>query len=143
MIPSSIGSAKHRCRCPGIRRVKGVSEKYVKRVRRFVDFLGEHRAICRKAISASPAFDRHVITFQDWLRQHRGITERTIDRHDRMVMRLLPALGGRPRSWNAQLIVDSILMQTNLASLAHVKTMATALRGYLRFLAACGVKART
>ena len=123
--------------------MKGVSEKYVKRVRRFVDFLGEHRAICRKAISASPAFDRHVITFQDWLRQHRGITERTIDRHDRMVMRLLPALGGRPRSWNAQLIVDSILMQTNLASLAHVKTMATALRGYLRFLAACGVKART
>lgn len=131
--------ARHRCGCPGTRRVKGVSVKYVKRVRRFIDFLGEHGAIRRKAISASPAFDRHVITFQGWLRQHRGITERTIDRHGRMIMRLLPALGGRPRSWNAQLIRDSILVQTNLVSLAHVKTMATALRGYLRFLAARGL----
>ena len=28
--------ARHRCRCPGIRREKGVSGKYVRRVRRFV-----------------------------------------------------------------------------------------------------------
>jgi hypothetical protein len=130
--------ALHRCRCPGIRRVKGVSKKYVRRVRRFVAFLGKQGTLQRKTAIASPASGWRVIEFQDWLRHHRGITERTIDRHGRMVMRLLPALGGRPRSWNAQLIRDVILVETKQVSLAHVKTMATALRGYRRFLAAQG-----
>ena len=40
--------ARHRCRCPGIRREKGVSEKYVRRVRRFVEFLGERGIVQRK-----------------------------------------------------------------------------------------------
>lgn len=69
--------ARHRCRCPGIRREKGVSEKYVRRVRRFVEFLGEHGIVRRKAKDAAPIFDRRVLEFQDWLRQHRGITELT------------------------------------------------------------------
>ena len=89
--------ARHRCRCPGIRREKGVSEKYVRRARRFVEFLGERGIVRRRAKSAVPMFDRRVVEFQDWLRQHRGITELTIGRHGRMVMRLLPALGSRPR----------------------------------------------
>jgi integrase/recombinase XerD len=131
--------ARHRCRCPGIRRVKGVSAKYVRRARRFVEFLGERGIVRRKPKSTSPAFDRHVIEFQEWLRQHRGITELTIGRHGRMVMRLLPALGRRPRSWDAQLVRDVILAETKRASLAYVKTMTMALRGYLRFLGARGL----
>jgi integrase/recombinase XerD len=131
--------ARHRCCCPGIRRVKGVSAKYVRRARRFVEFLGEHGIVRRKPKSTSPAFDPHVIEFQEWLRQHRGITELTIGRHGRMLMRLLPALGRRPRSWDAQRIRDVILAETKRASLAYVKTMAMALRGYLRFLGARGL----
>lgn len=131
--------ARHRCRCPGIRREKSVSEKYVRRVRRFVEFLGELGIVQRKAKVASPVFDRRVIEFQDWLRQHRGITELTIGRHGRMVMRLLPALGSRPRSWTAQLIRDVIVAEAKRVSLAYVKTMAMALRGYLRFLGARGL----
>ncbi len=60
--------------------------------------------------------DRRVVEFQDWLRQHRGVTELTIDRHGRMVMRLLPALGIRPRSWNAQLIRNVIIAETKRVS---------------------------
>jgi integrase/recombinase XerD len=130
---------RHRCRCPGIRRVKGVSEKYVKRARRFVEFLSERGIVRSKPKSTSPAFDRHVIEFQEWLRQHRGITELTIGRHGRMVMRLLPALSRKPRSWDAQLIRDVILAETRRVSLAYVKTMTMALRGYLRFLGARGL----
>jgi Transposase IS66 family len=121
---------RHRCRCPGIRQVKGVSEKYVKRAPRFVEFLSERGIVRSKPQSTSPAFDRHVIEFQEWLRQHRGITELTIGRHGRMVMRLLPALSRKPRSWNAQLIRDVILAETRRVSLAYVKTMTMALRGY-------------
>ena len=129
---------RHRCRCPGNRRAKGVSEKYVTRVRRFVEFLGERGLVQRKAKIIPPAVDRRVIEFQDWLRQHRGITELTIGRHGRMIMRLLPALGSRPRSWDAQLIRSVIVAETKQVSIAYVKTMAMALRGYLRFLGTRG-----
>jgi site-specific recombinase XerD len=131
--------ARHRCRCPGIRRDQRVSDKYVRRVRRFVEFLGERGMVQRRTTSTVPMFDRRVVEFLDWLRQHRGISERTIDRHGRMIMRLLPSLGGRPRSWNAKLVRDAILAERKLASIAYLKTMITALRGYLRFLGAQGL----
>lgn len=96
--------ARHRCRCRGIRRERGVSVKYVSRVRRVIEFIGERGIIQRKPKPALPTPHRRMVEFQDWLRQHRCVTELTIDRHGRMVMRLLPALGISPRSWNAQLI---------------------------------------
>jgi integrase/recombinase XerD len=131
--------ARHRSRCPGIRREKHISDKYARRVRRFIEFLGERQLVRCKATRAAPVLDRRVSEFQHWLRQHRGISERTIDRHGRMVMRLLPALGNRPRSWDAQLIREVIIAETKQVSRAHVKTMAMALRGYLRFLGAHGL----
>jgi integrase/recombinase XerD len=130
---------RHRCRCSGIRRQNRVSAKYMKRTRRFVEFLAERGIVRRKVISTTVAIDRRVVKFQDWLRQHRGICENTIDRHGRMVMRLLPALGSRPRSWDARLIREVILAEMKRASIAYVKTMAMALRGYLRFLGARGL----
>jgi integrase/recombinase XerD len=130
--------ARHRCRCPGIRRQDRLSTKYVKRTRRFVEFLAERGIARRKATSPATVMDRRVVEFQDWLRQHRGICEKTIDRHGRMVMRLLPALG-RSRNWNAHCVREVILAETKRTSIAHVKTMGTALRGYLRFLSARGL----
>jgi integrase/recombinase XerD len=56
-----------------------------------------------------------------------------------MVMRLLPALGSRSRSWDAHRVREAILAEAKRASIAHVKTMAMALRGYLRFLSARGL----
>jgi integrase len=80
-----------------------------------------------------------VRAFQNWLQQHRGISDRTIDRHGRMVIRLLPALGSDPGQYDAHLIRQVILAETKRASIAYVKTMAMALRGYLLFLAASGL----
>jgi integrase/recombinase XerD len=128
---------RHRCRCFGKPRETPASD--VRRVRRVVAFLSERRGIVRqKATSVVPVLDRRVVQFQNWLRQHRGITERTIDRHARMVMQLLPALGNRPRGWDAQLVREVIIAETKRASRAQVKSMAMALRGYLRFLGAHG-----
>jgi integrase/recombinase XerD len=130
--------AHDRCRCFGKPRETRASGRYARRVRRVVKFLSERRIVREKATSAVPPLDRRVVQFQDWLRQHGGITERTIDRHGRMVMRLLPALGNRPRSWSAQLVREVIIGETRRASRTHVKSMAMALRGYLRFLSAHG-----
>ena len=51
-------------------------------------------------------------------------------------MRLLPALGQDPRSYDAATIRRAILPQAQQCSPVYKKTMTTALRGYLRFLAA-------
>lgn len=128
--------AQHRCRCTGSRHQAHLSAKYVRRVRRFVRFLAERGFLQMAMPSASQAVSEHVAAFQDWLRRHRGIAERTIDRHGRMILRLLPALGDDPAAYDAGLVRRVILEEAGKSSRPYLKTMTTALRSYLRFLAA-------
>jgi integrase/recombinase XerD len=130
--------AGHRCKCTGNRRHRHVSAKYVRRVRRFVRFLAQRGVTKMNIPSATKVISARVAEFQDFLRQHRGISERTIDRHGRMVMRLLPDLGDDPWNYDAELIRRAIVTEAGRSSRPYVKTMMTALRGYLRFLAANG-----
>jgi integrase/recombinase XerD len=130
--------AGHRCKCTGYRRHRHVSAKYVRRVRRFVRFLAQRGVVKMNIPSAAKVVNARVAEFQDFLRQHRGISERTIDRHGRMVMRLLPDLGDDPETYDAELIRRTIITEAGRSSRPYVKTMMTALRGYLRFLAANG-----
>ena len=130
--------ARHRCRCPGGRSRKQLSGPYVQRARRFVAFLTERGMVRQKAASAAPVRDRRVLEFQDWLRRHRGLSERTIELHAYLLMRLLPALGARPRSWDAQHIREVIIAETKRAARGHVKKMASTLRCFVRFLSANG-----
>jgi integrase/recombinase XerD len=130
--------AGHRCKCTGYRRHRHVSAKYVRRVRRFVRFLARRGFVKMNIPSAAKVVNARVVEFQDFLRQHRGISERTIDRHGRMVMRLLPDLGDDPGTYDAELIRRTIITEAGRSSRPYVKTMMTALRSYLRFLAANG-----
>jgi integrase/recombinase XerD len=130
--------ARHRCRCPGSRRHHHLSAKYMRRIRRFIRFLADHGVVTMVSPIAS-AVSGEVAKFQGWLRDHRGISERTVDRYGRMVMRLLPALGDDPTRYDAGLVRGVILAEAQRSSRPYVKTMTTALRGYLRFLAACGL----
>jgi integrase/recombinase XerD len=45
--------ARHRCQCPGFRSEKHVSGKYVRRVCRFIEFLGE-RGLARPKVKSPP-----------------------------------------------------------------------------------------
>jgi integrase/recombinase XerD len=130
--------AGHRCKCTGIRRHRHVSAKYVRRVRRFVRFLAQRGAVRAIIPGASKIVNVRVAEFQDFLRHHRGLSERTVDRHGRMVMRLLLDLGDDPGTYNAEVIRRVIVAEAGRSSRPYVKTMMTALRGYLRFLAANG-----
>jgi site-specific recombinase XerD len=131
--------ARHRCRCFGQRRATHLSSTYVACARHVVEFLGKRGIVKQQSTSTVPVPDRRVVEFQDWLRGHRGVSERTIELHGRMVMRLLPALGKRPRSWNPQLLREVIVAETRSASRAYVKMMVAALRSFLRFLGAQGL----
>jgi len=109
----------------------------VRRVRRFIRFLAD-RGVVKMVFSTGPAVSGQIAEFQDWLRQHRGVCERTVDRNGRMVMRLLRALGDDPTGYDAGLVRGVILAEAQRSSRPYVKTMTTALRGYLRFLSARG-----
>ena len=126
--------AGHRCKCTGYRRHRRVSAKYVRRVRRFVHFLAQRGVVKMNIPSAAKVVNARVAEFQDFLRQHRGISERTIDRHGRMVMRLLPDLGDDPGTYDAELIRRTIITEAGRSSRPYVKTMMTALRGYFAIL---------
>lgn len=130
--------ARHRCRCGGYRHQDRMSSKYVRRVRRFMKFLAEHRVVSGYTQAQPRRADARVAAFQDWLRHHRGISEQTIKRHGIMVTRLLPALGGDPSLYDAERIRQTIVSEARDCTAVFVKTMTTALRGYLRFLAGRG-----
>ena len=108
-------------------------------VRRVVELLGKRAIVRQLSTSTAPVPDRRVVEFQDWLRHHRGVSERTIELHGRMVMRLLPALGKRPRRWNAKLLREVIVAETGRVSRSYVRMMVAALRSFLRFLGAHGL----
>jgi integrase/recombinase XerD len=131
--------ARHRCRCPGRRRQDRVSAKYARRVRRFIRFLADRQVLAAVAPPVLARVDARIAAYQDWLRHHRGISERTIDRHGRMIARFLPALGADPVLYDAALIRRAVIDEAKRSSRPQIKTMTTALRGYLRFLAATGL----
>ncbi|WP_082749037.1 tyrosine-type recombinase/integrase [Sphingobium sp. TKS] len=128
--------AKHRCRCGGYRRAVPHLTSYLSRVHRFVVFLAGRGVVAPLAEAIASPVDPLVRDFQEWLMRHRGIRDRTAVRHGRMIMRLLPSLGSDPHAYNPAEIRMVILNEAQRCSVAYTKTMITALRGYLRFLAA-------
>jgi site-specific recombinase XerD len=131
--------ARHVCRCGGSRQCEQLSRRYVRRVRRFIAFLVDRGLIASLAMPVPDVIDPHVADYQQWLKRHRGICESTAKRHGLMVMRLLAVLGRDPLIYDAGLIRRAIVAEAKRCSPSHVKTMTTALRGYLRFLAAAGI----
>ncbi len=127
---------QHSCHCGGYRRAIPLSRHYLNRVHRFVVFLAGRGVIAPLAEPATQPVDPRVGDYQEWLTRHRGVCGRTAARHGRMVMRLLPALGSEPRVYGPAAIRMAILNEAQRCSAAYTKTMTTALRGYLRFLAA-------
>jgi site-specific recombinase XerD len=127
----------HRCECPGSRLEKRVSRAYTKRVQRFVDYLRQQGVIAALARSTT-ATPSDLTGFRDWLLRHRGLAQITVERHERLITRMLPALGTNAGVYNAASVRKVILDQIRGCRPAHAKTIVGALRIYLRFLATNG-----
>jgi integrase/recombinase XerD len=128
----------HRCECPGRRHQKHVSRAYTARIQRFTDFLRQHgiiRAIGDSTVKALSPLN----PFRNWLLQHRGLAMRTVERHERLITKMLPALGADPGEYHAASVRRVILNQIRGCRPAYAKTFVGALRVYLRFLATSGV----
>jgi hypothetical protein len=111
----------HRCERPGGRRERRVSRGYTARVQRFADYLPQQGAIaglvCSTTDPSSP-----LTAFRDWLLRHRGLAIRTVERHERLITRMLPALGANAGEYNAALVRGVILDQIRGCRPAHAKT---------------------
>lgn len=130
--------ADHSEDCPGRRRHKRVSRDYVVRVRRFIDHLcrrGEVPALVHSSAAEGPV---PPAAFRDWLVGHRGLALPTIERHQRLITRLLPALGTDPATYDAAGVRRVALAEVRGCGRAQAKTIVSSLRVYLRFLAARG-----
>ena len=127
----------HQCNCPGSRTQKGVSRAYTARVQRFVNYLWQNGAVSALAVSKAE-IPETLVVFRDWLLRHRGLAPITVERHERLIMRMLPLLGANASSYSAASVKKVVLDQIRGCRAAHAKTIVGALRLYLRFLAASG-----
>ena len=104
-------------------------------VRKFVGFLEESQVIHRVA---SSTVDDHVQAYLEWLRQHQGLSELTIEGRCKLLNQLRPLLGPDPRVYDAAGVRSLILSESQRRSAVNMKNIVTALRSYLRYLAAQG-----
>lgn len=131
--------ARHPCKCPGIGlRGRRPSRRYVARLRRFVDYLRGIGVLPGAVPSPTQAVPPLVMEFREWMLRHRGLKQPTIERYEYLVLRMLPALGEDPGSYDASLVRRVFLDQVRDLGRVYAKTFVTALRAFLRFLAAEG-----
>ena len=130
--------ADHRCRCPGGRRQKKLSRRYVARVQRFVHYLSQQGLVDVAQKKAKDVHPSLVVAFSHWMHRHRGVSPRTIERYVRCIVSLLPILGHDPALYDAAGVRKAIEHEATRHTRATAQGFATALRAYLRFLAAQG-----
>lgn len=128
----------HRCKCPGCRSYPSISRAYGARVERFVRYLAQ-QGIIRSTVDASAEAPSSLLAFREWLLQHRGLASVTVDRHERLLKQMLPALGAETGEYTAATVRAAVLGQIRGRRPAYAKTFVGALRIYLRFLATSGV----
>jgi len=128
---------EHLCVCPGAgHHHQRLGERRVIRARRFVEYLrrlGVAPAMAQPVLKELPA---PLSGFRAWMTHHRGVTKQTIDRHERLIKRLLPSLGEDPTAYDAALVRRILLKEVSQLSCGYARCFIDALRAFLRFLAA-------
>ena len=127
---------RHRCACPHAARTgRSPSRRNSRRVQRFVDHLRQLGVVAARPPLPEPEIPPPLVGFRRWMLQHRGVTERTISRYERMTSRLLPGLGDEPAHYDAALVRRVVLEAVRGHSPVYGRTVVTALRALLRYLA--------
>ena len=76
--------------------------------------------------------------FRRWLQQHQGVTEITIERYERYAADFIIACGVDPSSYSATSVRSFVITRCADHKVATAQLVATAMRAFLRFLAATG-----
>lgn len=125
-----------RCRCRSYGRR---DRSLVRGVRLFVDSLrgnGVVHTSNAKSVGQPPSV--LLAAFQQWMRDNRNISEPTLYNYGLGVADLLQTLGENPQNFDALRLREFVLKRSQQCGIAKVKQMVTALRAFVRFLAAEG-----
>lgn len=76
--------------------------------------------------------------FRAWMRQHRGLTESTLDVYQGILADLVAALGDEVRAYTAESLRAFVLERARPHGIERAKSIAVAVRAFLRFLGATG-----
>lgn len=129
----------HKCSCPGSGlHGKRRSRRHVVRAERFVEYLRRQEVVPSVAAPETEAAPIPLVGFCTFMMNHRGITKRTTDRYEKLIKKMLPALGDDPGLYDAALVRRVLLTEVGSRSRVYAKTFVTALRAFLRFLAVEG-----
>ena len=127
--------AAHHCNCPGGRRKNSISNKYARRVSRFVDYLQEIKAIDVVVTpKAEPTARWDEKGFSRWLINDRGLVDISVSSYVRALNQILPDLGYDVHQYCAQQIRREVTRYAEQNSTANTKRLTTALSAYLKYL---------
>ena len=131
------------CSCPRLYRntgFKGTSE-YHSQVFRFVDWLAGEGVVGNWRKAESPGVRSELVDrFVEWMRHHRGLRETTLRGYSGLLHRkILPELGSDPASYDARSIRTAFTNLAPFGSSSHAASIASVLRGYLRYLGVHGL----
>jgi len=130
----------HHCECSGYHRSTFLSKKYLRRVKRFVDYLVESKVVIenRSSIAQQPVlWDQKG--FSDWLLNERGLALITANKYVRALSKLLPKLGYDAEQYTAICIRRVVCEFAERYKPVTAKDFTTSLRAYLKYLATRGV----
>jgi site-specific recombinase XerD len=105
----------------------------------FIRFLREQGQL-PLPVSAPSAADRWPLLgeFRSWMRMNRGLTETTLDVYERVLVGLLETLGDEVHAYSAESLRAFVLERAQPHGIARAKSIAVAVRAFLRFLGATG-----
>ena len=94
------------------------------------EYLGRWGVIPPLAGPPPKAVPTPLLEFRTWMICHRGVTQRTVERYERLIARMLPALGNTPAVYDAALVRQVLLEEIRPLSCADAKMFVTALRAF-------------
>jgi hypothetical protein len=127
------------CRCP---RSKGGRRNHhtvhgARRYREYLVAIGVGQ--CGSTPESQNADPAIIVEYRRWLRKHRGAAESTVRLYSRDAADLLTALGHDPGQWDAKAVRDHFLDRASKCGAGTAEKRTTGLRGFLRYLSACGI----
>ena len=105
----------------------------------FIRFLRERGVLPVPAVAPS-ATERWPLLgeFRSWMCTNRGLTETSLDVYEGILIGLLDDLGDDPRTYSAESLRTFVLDRAKPHGIERAKSVAVAVRSFLRFLGATG-----
>lgn len=122
-----------------IRYARGLNKQSLAAARLFVRFLQECEFIPPPEPASSPVERWPVLgDFSAWMQQQRGLRKSSLETYEMVLVDMLGALGDATSTYTAPQVREFVLARAKPHGICRAKSIVTAVRAFLRFLAATG-----